>query len=102
MIVTFCGHADTILSKKEKERLEKIVRYLIDKNPGCKFYLGGYGSFDMKCLEILTDIKKQSNKIERIFITPYLNESYFKLQQAKYIYDDTIYPPIENSPLDLQ
>ena len=33
-----------------------------------------------------------------LFITPYLDKNYSKLELAKYYYDDVIFPPIENVP----
>ena len=39
-----------------------------------------------------------SSEIELIFITPYLDKSYSKLEFAKYHYDDIIFTPLENVP----
>ena len=70
----------------------------IRKNPACKFYLGGYGDFDSLCLNILKEIKADFPTIELLFITPYLNDNYSKLETAKLYYDGIIYPPLENVP----
>lgn len=98
MVITFCGHSDFLFSDDVKQQLKNILLNEIRKNPSCKFYLGGYGDFDGLCLRTLREIKKDFPDIELIFITPYLDKSYSKLELAKYYYDDVIFPPIENVP----
>ena len=63
-----------------------------------QFYLGGYGDFDSLCLRTLRELKKEFQDIELIFITPYLDKNYSKLDFAKYHYDDVIFPPLESVP----
>ena len=98
MIVTFCGHADASLSKYEIDLLESTIIKIVQKFPDCKFYLGAYGNFDSTCFKILTSIKKNHCNIERIFITPYINDDYAKLKMLSKIYDGSIYPPLETYP----
>ena len=98
MIITFCGHSQVIFTDKEKSVLRNILVDEINKNPTCKFYLGGYGDFDGLCLRTLKDLKADFPEIELIFITPYLDKNYSKLEFAKYNYDDVIFPPIESVP----
>ena len=98
MIITFCGHSDFMFSDNVKQQLKDILLSEIIKNPTCKFYLGGYGDFDSLCLRTLTELKKEFQDIELIFITPYLDKNYSKLELAKYYYDDVIFPPIESVP----
>ena len=98
MIITFCGHSNCLFSDEEKEKLKQLLIKEIRKNPTCKFYLGGYGDFDSLCLRTLRELKKEFQDIELIFITPYIDKNYSKLQLAKYYYDDVIFPPIENVP----
>ena len=98
MIITFCGHSNYLFGNVVKEELKNILINETRKNPTCKFYLGGYGDFDGLCLRTLREIKKDFPDIELIFITPYLDKSYSKLELAKYYYDDVIFPPIENTP----
>lgn len=48
---------------------------------------------------MFTNVKRFKNdfpEIELIFITPYLDKNYSKLEFAKYHYDDVIFPPLEN------
>ena len=98
MIITFCGHSNCLFSDEEKEKLKQLLIKEIRKNPTCKFYLGGYGDFDSLCLRTLRELKKEFQSIELIFITPYIDKNYSKLEFAKYHYDDIIFPPLENVP----
>ena len=98
MIITFCGHSNCLFSDEEKEKLKQLLIKEIRKNPTCKFYLGGYGDFDSLCLRTLRELKTYFPNIELLFITPYLDKNYSKLELAKYYYDDIIFPPIENVP----
>ena len=101
MIITFCGHSNYLFSDEEKEKLKQLLIKEIRKNPTCKFYLGGYGDFDSLCLRTLRELKKEFQDIELIFITPYLDKNYSKLEFAKYYYDDVIFPPLESVPRKL-
>ena len=98
MIITFCGHSNCLFSDEEKEKLKQILIKEITKNPTCKFYLGGYGDFDSLCLLTLRELKTDFPDIELLFITPYLDKNYSKLEFAKYHYDDVIFPPLESVP----
>ena len=98
MTITFCGHSNFSFDNTVKEKLKELFLQEIRKNPACKFYLGGYGDFDSLCLNILKEIKIQFSNIELLFITPYLNNNYSKLETAKLYYDGIIYPPLENVP----
>ena len=98
MIITFCGHSNYSFDDTVKEKLRDLLLQNIRKNPTCKFYLGGYGNFDSLCLTILKEIKADFPDIELLFITPYLNKEYSKLETAKLYYDGIIYPPLENVP----
>ena len=98
MIITFCGHSNCSFNEDVKEELKNILLDTIIKNPTCKFYLGGYGDFDGLCLRTLKDLKADFPNIELIFITPYLDKNYSKLDFAKYHYDDVIFPPLESVP----
>ena len=98
MVITFCGHSDFLFSDDVRQQLKNILVSEIIKNPTCKFYLGGYGDFDSLCLRTLRELKKEFQSIELIFITPYIDKNYSKLEFAKYHYDDVIFPPIESVP----
>ena len=49
-------------------------------------------------LRTLRELKKEFQNVELIFITPYLDKNYSKLEFAKYHYDDVIFPPLESVP----
>ncbi len=98
MIITFCGHSNCLLGDEEKEKLKQLLIKEIIKNPTYKFYLGWYGAFDSLCLRTLRELKTDFPDIELLFITPYIDKNYSKLEFAKYHYDDVIFPPIENVP----
>ena len=98
MIITFCGHSDFLFNDDIKEQLKNILVDEINKNLISKFYLGGYGDFDGLCLRTLRELKHDFPTIEILFITPYLDKNYSKLEFAKYYYDDVIFPPIESVP----
>jgi len=92
LTVTFCGHGNYKYSTKVKESLYRTLEKLI-KEGADKFYLGGYGDFDLLLAETLKKLKEIYPKIESILVIPYLNKSYSML-----LYDSSIYPPIENTP----
>ena len=98
MTITFCGHSNFSFDNTVKEKLRELLLQEIRKNLACKFYLGGYGDFDSLCLNILKEIKADFPTIELLFITPYLDDNYSKLETAKLYYDGIIYPPLENVP----
>ena len=98
MIITFFGHSNCLFNDDIKKQLKNILLDEIIKNPTCKFYLGGYGDFDGLCLRTLRELKHDFPTIEILFITPYLDKNYSKLELAKYYYDDVIFPPIESVP----
>jgi uncharacterized phage-like protein YoqJ len=87
-----------LFSDEEKEKLKQLLIEEIRKNPTCKFYLGGYGDFDSLCLRTLRELKTDFPDIELLFITPYIDKNYSKLEFAKYHYDDVIFPPLESVP----
>ena len=98
MTITFCGHSNFSFDNTVKEKLRELLLQETRKNHACKFYLGGYGDFDSLCLSILKELKVQFPNIELLFITPYLDNNYSKLETAKLYYDGIIYPPLENVP----
>lgn len=98
MTITFCGHSNFLFDNTVKEKSRELLLQEIRKNPACKFYLGGYGDFDSLCLNILKEMKADFPTIELLFITPYLDDNYSKLETAKLYYDGIIYPPLENVP----
>ena len=58
-----------------------------------KFYLGGYGDFDLFAAKVLHELKPEYPELESILILPYLDRPV-----ESSLYDGTIYPPLENVP----
>lgn len=98
MIITFSGHGSINIDQGVADKIKDFLFETIKKYPDVKFYLGGYGYFDHLVFSILRKLKKGFPNIELIFISPYLDSSYSKLQIANEIYDCTLYPPLETVP----
>lgn len=98
MIITFCGHGSINIEQNEIDKIKDFLFEKIKQFPNAKFYIGGYGYFDHLVFSILRKLKKCFPNIELIFISPYLDSSYSKLQIANELYDCTLYPPLETVP----
>ncbi len=93
MTVTFCGHNDIYYDSAIEQKLTDIVEDLI-KNGATEFLIGGYGTFDKLSAKITKKLQEKYSHIKSILVIPYLNRKY-----DLSLYDDTIYPPLENTPL---
>ena len=98
LIITFCGHGNINIDQNVADKIKDFLIEKIKQYPNAKFYLGGYGGFDSLVFSILRKLKKDFPNIELVFISPYLDSSYSKLQIANEIYDSTLYPPLETVP----
>lgn len=92
MIITFCGHSKLSDHDTIQTQLTQELRILLDQG-NHKFYLGGYGDFDLLAAKVLHELKSEYPEIESILILPYLDR---KVDAS--LYDSTIYPPLENVP----
>ena len=92
MIITFCGHSKLYNSDIIKDRLTWELRSLLEQGTH-KFYLGGYGDFDLLAANVLHELKPEYPELESILILPYPDR-----QADASLYDGTIYPPLENVP----
>ena len=63
------------------------------KNGESSFLLGGYGNFDLIAASAIKAIKEKYSNVKSILVLAYLDQKY-----NKDLYDDTIYPDIENVP----
>lgn len=99
-ICTFIGNSRISITATLKTKLKEQIEKVINQNVSV-FYCGGYGDFDMLCAKTLRDLKIKYPNIKSYFITPYITDSYLK-KIREYLndnlYDDTIYPEIENIP----
>ena len=99
MIITFCGHSDYNETKEDERKILDFLTKNVGNAPA-ELYLGGYGAFDLfahKCGKIY---QKEHSNVKLIFITPYITVSYQKnhLKNLEDMYDDIIYPQLENVP----
>jgi len=92
MIITFCGHSKLIEQDTIRAHLTRELRTLLEHG-NHKFYLGGYGDFDLLAAKVLYELKQEYPETESILILPYLDR---KVDAS--LYDSTIYPPFENVP----
>lgn len=92
MIVTFCGHKEIADSAGLRDRLLSVLRKLI--SGGAKsFLLGGYGAFDILAASTVHELKAEFPHIRSTLVLPYLDRDF-----NRDLYDDTVYPPLENVP----
>ena len=100
MIVTFCGHAQYIATKEDKQRLLTKLEEVIGDAPA-EFYLGGYGAFDAFAYACAKAYQKKHPKAKLVLVTPYMTLDYQKnrLEPQKDLYDSIYYPELENVPL---
>lgn len=92
MIITFCGHREVNDEKAVESWLREVIKQLL-QNGEAIFYLGGYGTFDCMAARIIQEYKQYAAGTESIFVLPYLN-----VKTDLSLYDNTIYPPLENTP----
>lgn len=93
MTVTFCGHSKIKYDLNTEQKLLYIIENLILKD-ATEFLFGGYGNFDILCAKVVKELKDKYPYIKSTLVIAYLNRKY-----DSSLYDDTVYPPIENTPL---
>ncbi len=94
MIIVFLGHSDFRESIFYENRILNILETITDIED-VSLYFGGYGAFDCFSLKCAKKYKEKCCRVKLSFITPYIYEGYSKLDYAKAVYDEIIYPPIE-------
>lgn len=102
MIISFAGHSLIPCGAKVKEIVKEKIKEYIANEHFVTFYLGGYGDFDEICAEACRELKKDFENIDLVYVTPYFDLSHqvrIKEMQMLKLYDSSIYPPIENTPL---
>ncbi len=97
MIITFAGHGKMTVSNELRELIRKTIKEII-ANEAVTFYCGGYGAFDIACAEVIKKLKNEHPNIESVFVTPYMNEARLSDIKASKLYDDILYPGLENVP----
>ena len=102
MIITFAGHSSVFPSEEIKELVKEEIRRCIVGAERVCFYLGGYGDFDKLCACACRELKEERGGLELVYVTPYITPSEqekIKSLMSEGLYDASIYPPIENTPL---
>lgn len=98
MTVTFYGHSDFVVTKESAALLEAVLKALTEEGAR-RFLCDTYGNFDGVCYCVLKELKKEYDGINLVFVSPYL--SIGKIVNQDYVnrYDETVFPPIERTPL---
>ena len=91
-IVTFCGHNEAGIGEEIRQMLYRTVEQEI-QNGADLFYLGGYGHFDRMAAGVVRELKEKYPHIKSVLVLAYLNREV----DMRY-YDETTYPPLENTP----
>ena len=98
MIISFVGHS--VISLNVKETVKDQIRKNIINDKSIVCYLGGYGEFDLICACACRELKQEYEGIKAVYVTPYISlseQARIKEMQREGLYDDYVYPPIENS-----
>ncbi len=102
MIIGFTGHSFISSKEKVKEKVKEQICKNITNSKRITFYLGGYGEFDEICAEVCRKLKREYANIELVYVTPYITlseQAKIKEMQILGLYDTSLYPPIESTPL---
>jgi len=92
MIVAFCGHSQYISSAADERRILEILSQTVGDG-FAEIYLGGYGAFDEFARKCARKYQQTHSNIKLVFVTPYI-----KADNCKDLYDEIIYPALENVP----
>lgn len=101
MKITFAGHSVISSSSKVQELVKEQIQKSITGVETVTFYLGGYGDFDNACACVCRKLKKERDGVELVYVTPYMGlseQAKIKEMKGSGLYDDIIYPPIEDVP----
>ena len=99
-ICTFIGHSDTNISNDLLSSAKTTIVNIIENEGIQEFYCGGYGNFD-KCMSLILRELKNIYNLKMYYITPYNNamcENKLTHIKSLELYDDIIYPELENIP----
>ena len=102
MTVTFIGHSDAILSDKIKKDIRAFLASIVISEESTEFLCGGMGNFDSFAASVCGELKTIYNGISVAYVTPYITIDQQKKTDELLksgVYDEAIYPPIEDTPL---
>lgn len=104
MVVVFCGHRilndRNEIKRKLMGLLVEIFKEARNKNFTVSFYCGGYGEFDNMVSSTIDELRALYQDVicEKLLIVAYPITHSKSCETITLKYDDTIYPPIENTP----
>ncbi len=98
MKISFFGHKRTYDCNAYYDKIIEVLTNAIKTQESLEIYCGGINDFDFYCSRLARNLKVTYPQIKLYYVTPYLRESYLKNIDIT-LYDDIIYPPIENTPL---
>ncbi len=100
MIITFFGHARFYKTEEYEQKILDLLNDIVG-DASADFYFGGYGNFDSFAYDCCKKYKNTNPNTSLVFVTPYITIQYQNnyLKHIKNLYDDIIYPEIENKPL---
>lgn len=101
-ICCFAGHSSISNNKKIKIKVTNEIINLIENEGVTAFYSGGQGSFDWLCAHCVDELKKVYSFIQSYLILAYMpkeKDNYYN--ETLNLFDNTIYPDIEKTPLRL-
>ena len=102
MVITFVGHSSVASVEDVKKRVKEQMKNYINTCESLICYLGGYGEFDEICANVFRDLKCKDRSIQLVYVTPYISlseQKRIKDMKQYELYDEVLYPPIENTPL---
>ncbi len=100
MTISFFGHRKTDNYTAIQNKFMSVIEQKITNEP-IIFLCGGYGDFDNLCAKTIKKIKSNYKNITSIYVTPYIGinfEKRLKIIKDSELYDDIIYPPLEQIP----
>lgn len=98
-ICCFAGHANIPDKEELKIKLKKEIINLIEKENVTTFYSGGKGAFDWLCAHTVDELRADYPFIKSYWILSYMpKEKDEYTERILKIFDDTVYPDIENTP----
>lgn len=97
MVVSFFGHRRFVERDVNAGEIIAEIEKMAEGEQ-VQFYLGEYGCFDAFAHRCAKKYKKLHPETKIIFVTPYIDENYYLLQDSEERYDEIIYPELENVP----
>lgn len=99
MIIVFCGNHDFAATSTIESRLLSILNSYAETMDTLWCYCGGYGNFDSFAARCVNKIKANFDNVKCCLITAYmLPVEKHKTEYLNSVYDEIIYPPLENVP----